>query len=1330
MLSTLKRFALLTGITTLLLWGSVVAQTVPSSPNKGKSVRPPSRLSVSTPTQPPVPPEQKPSLRYETSIAHTRPELANQATSMAEPNLQEAQMLGEEGVTDAGTYVLPFGSKGEKVAIAFGTGDYVPPEGEKLQPLLLRLAQHRAAQLHTQSTDAQPTVYCFILLDGRLDDALREWLEQRGVQLLGFYPYTAYQARVPVSQLSTVSAHPQVRWVGQPYPLQKLHPELWTFVGSGSAERRWVFVSLFGHDEAVLDALMAIADRTGRYDPDLAILPMLADAATINRLLDWDAVLFIEPIPPCESASFESQPAINADLLWHLEKDGRPLHGQSVKIGVLDSGFFIRHDDFARITEGVIGYDYTDSRGNALIDGNGHGTAVLGILLGAGDADRRYRGTASGVRAMATDDIVLAKVFVNTFEGATSVGSSVSDALSDMLGWFDWTRLRRVAKRDVVNLSGGAKTRHARGTDALSRKVDRLFREDILVVVAAGNEGKQGEGTIGIPGDAKGALTVGGVYDEEYNVDKVVESSSRGPTGDGRVKPDVVAPSHWIMAPARWNRREYVLVKGTSFAAPHVAGLAVGLMAAYRRPDGGASNPPAWVIKSMIIANALDLGYDLHAAGRGKVDGFLCHYEGDGFLKVWWGTNRRTGSLTTMDFDLSQPASLLRIALVYPDEPASASASQALVNDLDLYLDAEPFTEGPNGAWRSASRVDNVEFITIRNAGAGKYRIKVHSYNHSWFSGSQPWAVTVRAVFGPTEPNLTLTLTAPVAVQPNTEFEVMGSVRPDSYVVSGVSAKMLEDSPSGSLLSYVSDLEVIRYAPNGGKERFNLSPTGLNVPLGSIPAGFTRKLARRMRGNKEGSGTILLKVQSTNGGEAEVHHTVIIDGTPPNDWQSFTVSEGNQELAPTCQVAVRDDRSGLSPAAKAWYRFSTDGAASWSEWKQASLTGKEGSLEWEAVVAENVPFHRVGDRNRIQFSVRDVAGNWGYSPIYPVSLRIRTRLSGDNLSAERGSTALLRATLVRASDSSPLANKTVRFLVDGNPVGSAVTNAAGVATLAWTVTLLGEREYRVVFEGDSEYQASEATARLNLTARTKVIVEDVIARRGTTVILTASLKELDVGGWVSAPQGLTLHFKVDGTVVGTVETDAEGNAQVAFTTNPDMPLGNHWIEVVFEGAESLQPSTGNATLRVAQTVLRGQVNLGDFVGNPEVARVTLEIRDPDGTTVRETHPLLLNSRFEYTIGTDLDGVFDVAVKGSHWLRDVHKAVRVTGDVVLVFGQINGDVDGDNHVTLQDFAELVRAFGSEAGDENWNWDADLDGDGEVTLFDFGILVKNFGLVGAQ
>jgi len=92
----------------------------------------------------------------------------------------------------------------------------------------------------------------------------------------------------------------------------------------------------------------------------------------------------------------------------------------------------------------------------------------------------------------------------------------------------------------------------------------------------------------------------------------------------------------------------------------------------------------------------------------------------------------------------------------------------------------------------------------------------------------------------------------------------------------------------------------------------------------------------------------------------------------------------------------------------------------------------------------------------------------------------------------------------------------------------------------------------------------------------------------------------------------------------------------------------------------------------------------------------------------------------------------VAFKASHWLRRVARSVRVSGanvsgvDVSLV----NGDIDGDNEVTLFDFGKLVAAFGSVPGDSSWNPDADLDGDNEVTLFDFGILVKNFGATGEE
>jgi len=59
---------------------------------------------------------------------------------------------------------------------------------------------------------------------------------------------------------------------------------------------------------------------------------------------------------------------------------------------------------------------------------------------------------------------------------------------------------------------------------------------------------------------------------------------------------------------------------------------------------------------------------------------------------------------------------------------------------------------------------------------------------------------------------------------------------------------------------------------------------------------------------------------------------------------------------------------------------------------------------------------------------------------------------------------------------------------------------------------------------------------------------------------------------------------------------------------------------------------------------------------------------------------------------------------------------------------NGDVDGDNEVSLLDFAALVGAFGTSRGSIGWDPNADLDGDGEVTLYDFGILVSNFGLSG--
>lgn len=146
--------------------------------------------------------------------------------------------------------------------------------------------------------------------------------------------------------------------------------------------------------------------------------------------------------------------------------------------------------------------------------------------------------------------------------------------------------------------------------------------------------------------------------------------------------------------------------------------------------------------------------------------------------------------------------------------------------------------------------------------------------------------------------------------------------------------------------------------------------------------------------------------------------------------------------------------------------------------------------------------------------------------------------------------------------------------------------------------------------------------------------------------------------------------------------------------------------------------------------ISGNVVLGDFQGDVTQVPVVAELRR--GGSVVRTLVLNLDSSGNYTITDVEDGTYDIAFKASHWLRVVVSGVVVSGmDVTGVnVSLVNGDIDGDNEITLFDFGGLVAAFGSIPGDSNWNAEADLDGDEEVTLFDFGILVRNFGAIGDE
>jgi WD40 repeat protein len=150
----------------------------------------------------------------------------------------------------------------------------------------------------------------------------------------------------------------------------------------------------------------------------------------------------------------------------------------------------------------------------------------------------------------------------------------------------------------------------------------------------------------------------------------------------------------------------------------------------------------------------------------------------------------------------------------------------------------------------------------------------------------------------------------------------------------------------------------------------------------------------------------------------------------------------------------------------------------------------------------------------------------------------------------------------------------------------------------------------------------------------------------------------------------------------------------------------------------------------AMPKVAGTITFGDY-GGVLPSSVTFELREPGQTEPFQTVDVAIGEGGTFRFTAPRRGAFDLSVKVSHWLRRTLSVDTSGGSVTdLSIDLLNGDIDGDNEVTLFDFGALVAAFGSTPGEANWNPDADLDGDEEVTLFDFGVLVKNFGAVGDE
>ncbi|MGH3104465.1 MAG: S8 family serine peptidase [Gaiellaceae bacterium] len=358
-------------------------------------------------------------------------------------------------------------------------------------------------------------------------------------------------------------------------------------------------------------------------------------------------------------------------------------------------------------------------------DDNGHGTHVAGTI--AGDV-------LQGVAPAAA--LVGVKVLDSTGNGS----------MANVTKGIEWV----VANRDTygieaINLSLGT-TGCANGTDATSVAVNHAHAAGIVVAVAAGNSGP-GTCTVGSPGAATGALTVGAMADMGVNGFRQAYFSSRGPTSDGRLKPDVSAPGLLVTSARAGTVNGYIDYSGTSMATPFTVGVALLMR------DANAALTSQQV-KDKLMQTAVDWGRGGNSRtagtsgpdieyGAGRLDAYAAIASaGAGIAappampahELREGTLPGTG--TQIDYILNVTDTQFPIAatLIHPSVVASYSSNP----DFDLYL------LDPNGVQVAKAETSRrQDELGYKPAVTGAWTLRVRSW-----SGAGSFFVDVSAGLG------------------------------------------------------------------------------------------------------------------------------------------------------------------------------------------------------------------------------------------------------------------------------------------------------------------------------------------------------------------------------------------------------------------------------------------------------------------------------------------------------------------------------------------------------------------------------------------------------
>lgn len=665
-------------------------------------------------------------------------------------------------------------------------------------------AQDLTAQTLGPGTPA-PGPYAIIQFRGPITPANKNSLEQTGVTILEYLPDYAYLVRGTDDQLNAAAVLPHV-YGRTPFTLaDKMAPALLRAVDQGTAVGP---VRITGWP-----------DDSGQLALSLAMLPFDTTKpitqAQLLQIAELTAVRWIEPYTQPNLLNDYGRTIMDVNTVWQTT----PLYGNGQILAITDSG--LDTGNIATLSpdfSGRIVATHILAPGGDWGDQHGHGTHVAGSAAGSGIQSGATPGNYTNSFAGVAPE---AGLVIQGFE--VDVNGAIIGIPDDYYTLFDQAygsnaRLHSNSWGDVTGPITDTEAMYG-GYPYGAQRTDQFLWDhpDMTIFAAAGNSGADGTpGVFGFctggdgvvdpdsllsPATAKNVITVGASESNKNegplmgypwilislcfltepiasdiianNINGMAAFSSRGPTDDGRSKPDITAPgtnivsnrSHDPAAGTLWGVHQtnthYVYSGGTSMATPLTAGM--GTLAREWLTGQGAANPSAALVKATLLNTTEDMApgqYGTGAtqeipyarpnsvAGWGRASlGFVSpppHY------LLWFDdhtTGISTGQSVTYNHTALRPLQVLtttqplRIMLVWTDPPASLSASTQLVNDLDLVV------TGPGGATYygnnipTGDRLNNVEGIIINNPPLGTYQVSVNGFNVP--IASQPYALVV-----------------------------------------------------------------------------------------------------------------------------------------------------------------------------------------------------------------------------------------------------------------------------------------------------------------------------------------------------------------------------------------------------------------------------------------------------------------------------------------------------------------------------------------------------------------------------------------------------------